>query len=114
MYKRQAFWCDPKLDGLALEIIYVDGVLREALTRGDGETGEVLAEGTVDAPANGNTRLPGVELYYSEKRLLILELRYDGKTVYNHKLTGEVPYELAAARRWSGILHALDLHEMDA
>ena len=80
----------------------------------DGETGEVLAEGTFDAPANGNTRLPGVELYYSEKRLLILELRYDGKTVYNHKLTGEVPYELAAARRWSGILHALDLHEMDA
>ncbi|MGE9986267.1 NAD-dependent DNA ligase LigA [Desulfovibrio sp. SGI.169] len=39
-----AFWCDPKLDGLALEIIYVDGVLREALTRGDGETGEVVTE----------------------------------------------------------------------
>ncbi|WP_298030258.1 NAD-dependent DNA ligase LigA [uncultured Desulfovibrio sp.] len=38
------FWCDPKLDGLALEIIYVDGVLREALTRGDGETGEVVTE----------------------------------------------------------------------
>lgn len=39
-----AFWCDPKLDGLALEIIYVDGVLSEALTRGDGETGEVVTE----------------------------------------------------------------------
>ncbi len=38
------FWCDPKLDGLALEIIYEDGVLREALTRGDGETGEVVTE----------------------------------------------------------------------
>lgn len=37
-----AFWCDPKLDGLALEIIYEDGVLAEALTRGDGETGEVV------------------------------------------------------------------------
>ena len=36
------FWCDPKLDGLALEIIYEHGVLREALTRGDGETGEVV------------------------------------------------------------------------
>lgn len=36
------FWCDPKLDGLALELSYVDGVLTEALTRGDGETGEVV------------------------------------------------------------------------
>lgn len=25
-----AFWCDPKLDGLALEIIYENGVLKEA------------------------------------------------------------------------------------
>lgn len=37
-----AFWCDPKLDGLALEIVYEHGVLQEALTRGDGETGEVV------------------------------------------------------------------------
>ena len=40
----QAFWCDPKLDGLALEIIYANGVLQEALTRGDGEVGEVVTE----------------------------------------------------------------------
>lgn len=39
-----AFWCDPKLDGLALEIIYEKGLLTEALTRGDGETGEVVTE----------------------------------------------------------------------
>lgn len=37
-----AFWCDPKMDGLALEIIYENGILTEALTRGDGETGEVV------------------------------------------------------------------------
>lgn len=29
-----------KLDGLALEIIYEDGVLKQAITRGDGEVGE--------------------------------------------------------------------------
>lgn len=34
------FWCDPKLDGLAVELIYEQGVFREAVTRGDGETGE--------------------------------------------------------------------------
>lgn len=39
-----SFWCDPKLDGLALEIIYENGVLQEALTRGDGEEGEVVTE----------------------------------------------------------------------
>lgn len=39
-----AFWCDPKLDGLALEIIYENGLMIEALTRGDGEEGEVVTE----------------------------------------------------------------------
>ncbi len=36
------FWCDPKLDGLAMELIYENGQLITALTRGDGETGEVV------------------------------------------------------------------------
>ncbi|MDR2727344.1 MAG: NAD-dependent DNA ligase LigA, partial [Deltaproteobacteria bacterium] len=36
------FWCDPKMDGLAVEVIYERGRLVEALTRGDGETGEVI------------------------------------------------------------------------
>lgn len=40
----ESFWCDPKLDGLALEIVYVDGTMQEALTRGDGEVGEVVTE----------------------------------------------------------------------
>ena len=35
-----AFWADPKMDGLALEIIYENGLFTAALTRGDGETGE--------------------------------------------------------------------------
>lgn len=38
------FWCDPKLDGLALEIVYENGSLVEALTRGDGREGEVVTE----------------------------------------------------------------------
>lgn len=38
------FWCDPKLDGLAVELVYEGGRLIRALTRGDGETGEVVTE----------------------------------------------------------------------
>ncbi|MGY6772542.1 NAD-dependent DNA ligase LigA [Gallibacterium sp. ZY190522] len=34
------FCCEPKLDGLAVSILYVNGKLTQAATRGDGVTGE--------------------------------------------------------------------------
>ncbi len=34
------FFCEPKFDGLALEIIYENGLLVRAITRGDGTVGE--------------------------------------------------------------------------
>jgi len=33
-------YCDPKLDGLAVELVYEDGLLTRGVTRGDGDVGE--------------------------------------------------------------------------
>lgn len=34
------YFCEPKFDGLAIEIVFENGVLTQAITRGDGTTGE--------------------------------------------------------------------------
>lgn len=36
--------CEPKLDGIAISLLYRDGVLKRAATRGDGTTGEDITQ----------------------------------------------------------------------
>lgn len=45
----------PKLDGAAVSLLYVDGVLVQALTRGDGEIGQVITDKVVHIPGVPST-----------------------------------------------------------
>ncbi len=40
------FFCEPKFDGASLNLIYENGELKEAITRGDGKVGESILANT--------------------------------------------------------------------
>ena len=64
--ERHSFFADIKMDGLACALIYEDGILVRAVTRGDSYVGEDVTN-TVRTIANIPLRLrtPGVESYHS-------------------------------------------------
>lgn len=59
---RHEFFCDIKMDGLACALVYQDGVLTQAVTRGDGRVGEDVTT-NVRTIANVPLRLRGNQTY---------------------------------------------------
>jgi len=47
----RTYFCEPKFDGLSVEVIYEDGVYQRAATRGDGEVGEDVTENVRTIPS---------------------------------------------------------------
>lgn len=45
------YYCEPKFDGLALEIVYENGSLKKAITRGDGLVGEDVTHNVKTIPS---------------------------------------------------------------
>lgn len=46
-----SYYCEPKFDGVAVELIYEEGLLTSALTRGDGITGENVLSNVKTLPS---------------------------------------------------------------
>ncbi len=102
-----AYSVEPKLDGLAINLRYVDGLLVEAATRGDGETGE-------DVTANVQT-IASVPLRIAADAPSLLEVRgevYMPKAAfkaYNQKMRASGGKELVNPRNGAaGSIRQLD------
>ncbi len=69
------YFCEPKFDGLALEIIYEKGLFKQAITRGDGNVGEDVSHNvrTIKAiPLTLKTKTPP-ELFEVRGEVLIFK-----------------------------------------
>ncbi len=91
------FVAEPKIDGLAVSLTYIDGILSHAVTRGDGASGEDITlncKAIRDIPLSLNrndTKLPPTievrgEVYLAKARFLELNARAaaeGGKTFAN-------------------------------
>ncbi|QLH79634.1 NAD-dependent DNA ligase LigA [Halosimplex rubrum] len=45
------YYCEPKFDGLSVEVVYEDGVFQRAATRGDGQAGDDVTENVRTIPS---------------------------------------------------------------
>lgn len=70
----------------------------------DADTKEILAEGICRIPANGIEKADSISLYYSDKKMLLIDYEVDGKAYKNHYLCGLPPFSLEQYHKWYDML----------
>ncbi|MEM1166916.1 MAG: NAD-dependent DNA ligase LigA, partial [Planctomycetota bacterium] len=101
------FACDPKIDGVALALRYEDGVLTQAVTRGDGERGDDVtanARTVRDIPLELEGEAPGVLEVRGE---LYLPLEEFARINADREEAGDEPF-MNARNATAGTLKQLD------
>lgn len=73
VYGNVAFGCEPKFDGASLNLIYDNGVLSQAITRGDGVEGEEVTQNAktiqsvpLTIPYNGRIEIRGEVVIFKD------------------------------------------------
>lgn len=91
--KALEFYCSPKFDGVAMELVYEDGLLTRAITRGDGYVGENVLHNIKtlkSVPLRLWTDKPPA---YFEARGEVLMYKEDFKTLNEtQEQNGEMPF----------------------
>ena len=70
----------------------------------DADTKDVLAEGSAVICANGIQNADSIRLYYSDKKMLLIDYEVDGVKHKNHYLCGLPPFSPEHYRKWYGML----------
>ena len=70
----------------------------------DGDTNEVLRSGSFKVNPNENKVIDDLEIFYSDKRLLILKWEIDGVQYKNHYISGYPAFSLEKYKAWLEIL----------
>lgn len=86
------FFCEPKFDGLAIELVYENGIFRRAITRGDGTIGEDVTQNvrTIDSIP---LRLRNLQAPLLEVRGEIVMLKEDFRVLNeSQQEAGEAPF----------------------
>jgi len=70
-FKKIDFYCEPKMDGLAIELIYENGIFKTGSTRGNGLIGENVTQNlkTIESVPLGLKNLEGAVSYFKKKKL---------------------------------------------
>lgn len=88
---RLPYYCELKIDGLAIELIYENGIFARGGTRGDGTTGEDVTQNLKTVEAIPLALLPRPEAEKNMRQLGLEAGDYDLEAAYRHlAVRGEI------------------------